>query len=173
MEHLAALYTRLSKEQAYLDAAKTEGERSLHQVWVEGIKEQIADEEKRLGVNYPESLNMTDEKTERDPHGTTPHAPGAKLDAGKPRCGLVVLGFPRALLEVSRVGTFGANKYTDHGWKTVPNGIERYTDALLRHLFDEATGEVHDKQSELHHAAHAAWNALARLELMLRPDDPA
>jgi hypothetical protein len=105
--------------------------------------------------------------TELDPTGRGPHQPGAKLDAGKVRAGLVLGGFARALWQVARVGTFGAAKYTDNGWISVPNGQERYTDALHRHLMAEAMGEASDSDSNLLHAAHAAWNALARLELLL------
>lgn len=104
---------------------------------------------------------------ELDPTGRDAHAPGAKLDAGKNRLGLVIGGFTRALQEVGKVGTFGANKYTDNGWVTVPNGQARYTDAMFRHLLKEAEGEANDPDSKLKHAAHAAWNALARLELVL------
>lgn len=105
---------------------------------------------------------------ESDPLGKSPHQPGAKLDAGKTRMGLVLLGFSRAFTEVARVGTYGANKYTDDGWMEVPNGEQRYTDALLRHLMAEGTGQHIDPDTQLLHAAHAAWNALARLDLILR-----
>jgi len=105
---------------------------------------------------------------QRDPSGKSPHEPGAKMDAGKTRLGLVLLGFARALEEVGKVGTFGANKYTDDGWVSVPNGQERYTDAMLRHVFATATGELRDQESGLYHDAHAAWCALARLDLTLR-----
>jgi hypothetical protein len=94
--------------------------------------------------------------------------PGVKDDNGKNRAGLVVGYFPRALKEVGKVATFGARKYTAYGWLSVPNGIERYTDAMHRHLLDEAIGEAVDRESDILHAAHAAWNALARLELLLR-----
>jgi len=107
-------------------------------------------------------------KGERDPSGIDAHSPGAKLDAGKNRCALVIGGFSAALWQVSRVGTFGAAKYTPNGWKEVEGGIERYTDAMARHLLAEAMGEDLDSESGLLHAAHAAWNALARLELMLK-----
>lgn len=50
----------------------------------------------------------------------------------------------------------------------VPNGIDRYTDALYRHLFAHAKGELVDGQSGELHLAHACWNALAVLELALR-----
>lgn len=106
--------------------------------------------------------------TELDPHGMDAHTPGAKLDAGKPRPGLVLGDFARALAAVTDVGTYGAAKYTPHGWLSVPHGIERYTDAMCRHLLREATGELRDADTELLHAAHAAWNALARLDLMIR-----
>lgn len=105
---------------------------------------------------------------ERDPYDMDPHAPGAKLDAGKNRVGLVMTGFPRALLAVGDVATYGANKYTRDGWVSVPEGVERYTDAMYRHQLAEGCGELVDRDSKLLHAAHAAWNALARLELMLR-----
>lgn len=103
---------------------------------------------------------------EKDPTGRGQHDPGAKLDAGKTRVGLVALGFADALLAVADVGTFGAAKYSDNGWRQVPNGEARYTDALLRHILAEPAGAV-DEQSGLLHAAHAAWNALARLQLMI------
>ena len=96
---------------------------------------------------------------------------GIKHDQGKPRTSLVVHGFARALLEVSAVATFGADKYSANGWVSVPNGMERYTDAMYRHLLAEATGQQCDTESGLAHAAHAAWCALARLELMLRDEE--
>lgn len=105
---------------------------------------------------------------ERDPTGKSQHESGSKLDHGKNRLGLVLLAFARALKEVGEVGTFGANKYTDNGWLDVPNGIDRYTDAMLRHLLQEATGEKIDPESQMLHSAQVAWNALARLELQLR-----
>lgn len=107
-------------------------------------------------------------KTESDPTGRDPHQAGAKLDAGKPRPGLVLGGFATALVAVVEVGTYGAQKYTDNGWKEVPNGVERYTDAMYRHLLAEASGELRDGDTGILHAAHAAWNALARLDLLIR-----
>ena len=98
---------------------------------------------------------------EVDPNGKSANEPGAKLDAGKVRPALVIQGFRRALLAISEVGTFGAAKYTDNGWKSVPDGRKRYEDALYRHLLAEGV----DEQSGLPHLAHAAWNILAILEL--------
>lgn len=105
---------------------------------------------------------------ERDPGGMGAKEPGAKMDAGKIMAGLL-LDFGHALKAVAEVGTYGArDKYVRGGWLKVPDGHQRYTDAMLRHLLEEAIGEPHDKDSKLLHAAHLAWNALARLELELR-----
>jgi hypothetical protein len=112
-------------------------------------------------------------KQEADPHGKSAHEPGSKLDAGKNRLSLVLHGFAKALEEVGRVGTFGAKKYTDNGWVSVPEGVNRYTDAAYRHLLKEAQGEIQDPDSNILHAAHTAWNALARLEIILRKMDHA
>lgn len=104
--------------------------------------------------------------TELDPTGRKPSEPGAKLDDGKTMAGLLP-DFSRALLAVAEVGTFGARKYSRGGWVEVPDGVVRYSDALWRHLLAE-TIEPSDNQSGMLHAAHAAWNALARLDLMIR-----
>jgi len=107
-------------------------------------------------------------KDEHDPTGKKPHEAGAKLDAGKPRPSLVLGEFSHALWEVCRIGTYGANKYSDNGWQEVPNGLARYEDAQLRHWMRYHMGEVQDPESELPHLAHEAWNALARLEMVCR-----
>lgn len=105
-------------------------------------------------------------ETETDPNGVDQHQPGAKLDAGKPLAG-VLEDFSLALMAVAEIGTFGANKYSRGGWQSVPNGIERYKDATWRHLLKERNALL-DDDSGLMHAAHMAWNVLARLELILR-----
>lgn len=96
---------------------------------------------------------------------------GVKYDDGKIRAGLVLGDFARALSAVARVGTFGADKYTDRGWLEVSQARERYTDAMLRHYLLEASGIETDSDSKLHHDAHLAWNALARLDLRLRGEE--
>lgn len=101
---------------------------------------------------------------ELDPNNLSPHIPGAKLDANKPNCDLVFGGFADALLAVARVGTFGVAKYTDNGWKQVPNGVNRYRSAAYRHLL---ASRFLDEDSSLPHLAHAAWNCLAALQLLL------
>ncbi len=105
---------------------------------------------------------------EADPNGLHPNSPGAKLDAGKVRPSLVLGGFARALWEISKVGTYGATKYTDNGWMEVVDGDKRYDDAKMRHWLKEKMGEKCDKDTNLTHLAHEAWNSLARLDLYIR-----
>lgn len=85
-----------------------------------------------------------------------------KQDAGKTRLSLLPFG---ALEEIGLVLDYGANKYKPGGWRTVDNAVERYRDALLRHLFAHLQGEDVDPESGLRHLAHAATNALFLLEL--------
>jgi len=110
-------------------------------------------------------------ESESDPNGRGAHTPGAKLDAGKVRPALVLGGFARALLAVAKVGTYGATKYTENGWMQVPNGEARYDDAKLRHWLIEKTGVECDFETQYLHAAHEAWNALARLDLLIRKNE--
>lgn len=95
---------------------------------------------------------------------------GYKADENKPRLDLVLGEFANALWEVGKVGTYGANKYTDSGWLQVDNALERYSSAMLRHYLQYKTGDDID-ESTFHHLAHVAWNALAVLELYLRENN--
>lgn len=104
-----------------------------------------------------------------------------KLDAGKlPVMRGVFLRFPRAMYELAKVSQAGTTKYAvpidDMNYKNVPDGEGRYTDALGRHLLDEAIGgqmnvekggALPEQGVELLHKAQAAWDALARLEIYL------
>src|SRR4051812_36769714 len=80
-----------------------------------------------------------------------------KDDQGKPRMWLLPF---TSLYEIAKVLTFGAKKYAAHSWQTVPDGEERYTNALLRHLVSIQEGEVYDKESGLLHWSHVGCNAL-------------
>jgi hypothetical protein len=108
---------------------------------------------------------------EEDPNGIDQHDPGAKLDQGKPRVAMVLRGFANAIYEVAKVGTFGARKYTDYGFLSVPDGQARYDDAEMRHKLKVWMGKVTDPDSQLLHLSHAAWNALAQLEFYMREKD--
>lgn len=105
---------------------------------------------------------------ELDPHGTDQHAPGAKLDSGKPLPWLCISGFSRALATVADVTTKGAVKYTPNGWMEVPDGAARYMDAFGRHMLALGRGERTDPDTGCLHKAQMIWNLLASLELELR-----
>lgn len=106
---------------------------------------------------------------EEDPHGINPHSPGAKMDKGKTQMSLVYDGFAPALKAIAEVSTFGANKYTKGGWKDVPDAENRYKDAMYRHLNACAEDPLAlDTQSQLLHAAQAAWNTLAWLYFLIK-----
>lgn len=102
------------------------------------------------------------------------HLPGMKYDEGKPNLSLVFGGFNKALLDVGYIGTFGARKYTPNGWKDVENLYERYSSALLRHMFaamSPRVKDIYDNETGRLHLAHVAWNALALTEHMLKSID--
>jgi hypothetical protein len=91
---------------------------------------------------------------------------GLKFDKGKPRLAEMIIDFRIPLEEVCRVWEFGADKYEKSNWKKVDNAIDRYTNAMLRHLVAEDSNTF-DDESKLKHAAHVAWNALARLHFLM------
>ena len=124
---------------------------------------------KELG-NYKQKTveELKKKMAEKDPNGKNPHELGAKLDTGKaPIFQGLVSYFPRACLAVSEVSAEGAKKYAWKGWISVPDGINRYTNAMIRHLCKEEIEGPIDADFGLLHAAHAAWNAMAVLELKL------
>jgi hypothetical protein len=93
---------------------------------------------------------------------------GKKHDHRKPRMHLLFNDMSDALLEIGKVATYGANKYTDRGWRDVENNYERYSSAGYRHqLEDSYEGGELDEESGFLHAAHAAWNAIAKLQIIL------
>lgn len=111
---------------------------------------------------------------ESDPNGLSQHAPGAKMDSGKaPIMQGVLQYFPRALNAVSMVSLVGAKKYAWKGWESVADGVNRYGDALGRHILAENIEGPVDADTQQLHAAQQAWNALARLELILRESEKA
>lgn len=121
------------------------------------------------GLMSPSTKNTK----ETDPSGASPKSLGSKLDAGKSPLFRGALDyFPRALQAVAEVSAYGANKYAWKGWESVPDGYNRYSDALGRHLVKESYEGLYDyTDSDLLHAAQVAWNALARLE-RLYMDNP-
>ncbi len=65
--------------------------------------------------------------------------------------------------DVVRVYTFGAEKYGPNTWKNLPEGLQRYKAALMRHLVEFEKGHVLDDESHIPHLAHVVWNAIAML----------
>jgi hypothetical protein len=89
---------------------------------------------------------------------------GVKYDGEKPRMHLLP---PKAVLEVAKVLTFGAQKYDEDNWKKLENLQSRYTSAALRHIFAGMTGENLDEESGFYHEAHAICCLLFKLEAKL------
>ena len=115
---------------------------------------------------YSEYLSL-----EKDPNGFDLKTPGAKADQGKAPLSRGLLGyFPRACLAVACVSEYGSQKYSWKGWEDVPDGQNRYYDALGRHMAYRAIEGEYDNASGCKnlHLAQIAWNALATLELFLR-----
>lgn len=105
---------------------------------------------------------------ELDPMGLSNNDPGAKLDAGKIRVSLLKR-FGLALLAVADLATGGAEKYSAHGWAEVDNGIERYDDAMFGHYLKEMFQDT-DPDMKVREQVSVAWNALARLQLLIEAD---
>lgn len=92
---------------------------------------------------------------------------GTKYDNGKLRLAEMIIDFKIPMEELCKVWEFGANKYEKSNWKKLANPIDRYTNAMLRHLLAEEVNPV-DDESKLLHAAHIAFNALARLHFIVK-----
>lgn len=85
-----------------------------------------------------------------------------KADNGKPKISLVPL---QILTDVARVREFALKKYKSaNSWKNVE--IERYRDAMLRHMiaYIENPQGV-DKESGLPHLSHLACNVAFLCEM--------
>lgn len=70
--------------------------------------------------------------------------------------------------DIVKVYTAGSKKYGDNTWQKLPDGIERYKAALLRHLVEYEKGITIDKETNCYHLAQVAWNAIAMLYLSKR-----
>lgn len=89
---------------------------------------------------------------------------------GKVRMDLVMQDMPRAIEALARVMTWAldAKGYKESDWLHVPDAINKYSGGLHRHDNKEKRGQEFDEESGLEHAIHTAWNAMARVELILR-----
>jgi len=98
---------------------------------------------------------------------------GIKYDGEKPHMSLIP---PRAAIEVAKVLTVGASKYSPDNWRHVVPIRDRYLDATFRHIFDcmiqyKASEYPHDEETGLHHLAHAICCLLFVLEHDLMTED--
>ena len=89
---------------------------------------------------------------------------GKKFDSEKPKMHLLP---PKALLEVAKVLTFGAEKYGEENWREVADAQNRYASANLRHSFSHLDGEKLDQETNYSHLAHAICCLLFKLEIEL------
>jgi hypothetical protein len=76
--------------------------------------------------------------------------------AGRPPLSLLDSPF---LKQVSLVLAFGASKYGRDNWRG-GQSYNRCIDSILRHIVAFAEGESYDKETGLHHLAHAACSIM-------------
>lgn len=94
---------------------------------------------------------------------------GKKYDSGKSMVGALCRVFPRALLGVGQCIRFGQTKYPNpKNWSLVEDGLNRYTDSLMRHLLKMFAGQDIDPETKLPHIFHVCWNALAISEFYIK-----
>ena len=91
---------------------------------------------------------------------------GQKFDEGKLRFDLIPAEVTK---ELAKVLTYGANKYSEQGWKAVE--AKRYVAALHRHLNAFQSGETHDEESNIHHLSHALTNVAFLLYFEIKNKD--
>ena len=89
---------------------------------------------------------------------------GLKYDSEKPKMNLLP---PKAIVEISKVLTFGAAKYDAENWRKLDDLQNRYTAGALRHIFAHMDGEELDPETNLSHLAHAMCCLLFKLEIEL------
>lgn len=97
------------------------------------------------------------------------HEEGIKYDDSKPRVAEFIIDFEDAILATTKAWEFGVKKYGKSNWKQLKDGTIRYTNALLRHLLKEPHN-LYDEETNLLHATHIAFNALARLHFILEEE---
>ena len=85
---------------------------------------------------------------------------GKKFDQEKPRLDLLA---SKALLEMSKLMTKGADKYGSQNWR---QGLEwsRVFAAVQRHLLAWNDGETDDPETGINHLAHAGCGIMFLLE---------
>ena len=135
-------------------------------------KQWIGDCQKDGNSNINRTSNADSSSDSMDSSNTiyalTDDGTGKKYDSGKSMVGTLCRVFPRALLGIGTCIEFGTHKYPKpDNWKLVENAFTRYQDSLMRHYLKFLSGEIRDKETNILHLCHMAWNTLAILELYL------
>jgi hypothetical protein len=75
---------------------------------------------------------------------------------------------------VAGIYEYGAKKYAANSWREVPvdqetgeTPVERYFNAMMRHIIAWRRGEWLDPESGHAHLAHALWGVIALIELSM------
>jgi hypothetical protein len=82
---------------------------------------------------------------------------GIKYDGGKLRWSLLPIN---EIEDILKVLEFGARKYSPDNWKKIDLALDRYYDALMRHLsewkknYDKGISNVKDEESGLSTLSH-------------------
>jgi hypothetical protein len=97
---------------------------------------------------------------------------GRKDDKSKPPVMQILRQFPDAIAQLAKVSEYGHKHYGESdnnqlwdNWRHVDNAKFRYEQALGRHILYQS--DYPDKDSGLMHIVHAAWNALAIIQLTI------
>lgn len=100
---------------------------------------------------------------------------GRKYDTGKPPVTQFLRQFPKAIAYLSQVSEYGHQKYGEaendekwDNWEHLENAKFRYEQAIGRHLLEKSSSL---DESGFFSIAHAAWDAIAVLELILNEKD--
>jgi hypothetical protein len=109
-----------------------------------------------LGQNEMKEYKRNDEENAQMGQKTA-----GRFSAGKTRHDLMA---PLALDEIARVYTYGTQKYDDDNWWKGLRWKKDVFGCILRHVWKWFRGEKFDKESGLHHLAHAAWNCITLME---------
>lgn len=85
-----------------------------------------------------------------------------KKDENKIRLDLIE---PNFIISIAKVMTFAIEEkdYKINSWQEVPDPINKYYAALMRHVLAWRSGESHDKESGYHHLSHAGCNIMILL----------
>jgi hypothetical protein len=98
---------------------------------------------------------------------------GMKFDGGKLRAGIAERTIPHLMQMIDRVLDYGAQKYDEGSWQTVPDAARRYHDATNRHrikvylakMQGEGPGNFFDEETGLPHRVGVIINEIFQLGL--------